>query len=131
MSCTSSQTINSTSPVTFTTWDTSIVNQGNTTYSTGVWTIQTAGVYQVSYDICWQSNSSGYRQAYISATGGTYGHSIISSPGSIVFPQSNSASLKCSVGDQVSLAVWHSNGGSLDIAPSGNYQCRFTIAKIQ
>jgi len=129
--CTSSASINTTAPTTFTTWDTSIVNQGNTTYSTGVWTIQTTGVYQCSYDVCWAASASGYRQAYINATAGAFACSIINSPGSIVLPHSGSAPIKCAIGDSINLLVYQSSGSAINIQPSGDFQVRFSIVKIQ
>ena len=76
-------------------------------------------------------NASGYRHAYLSATSGDYAQSIITSAGNFVFPQSGSASIKCVVGDTVSLAVYQSTGGALNIQPSGIFQVRFSIVKIQ
>lgn len=129
--CTTSQSINSASPITFTTWNNTVINQGNTTYSTGVWTIKTAGVYQCAYDVVWASSASGFRQCYIAATSGDYAHSMITSVGAVIFPQSNSAPIKCSINDTISLSVYQSTGSALNIAPSGGFQVRFCIVKIQ
>ena len=98
--------------------------------------INTAGLYCVSYNIGFTSNSSGSREFYISINGGStagdrYGHVIMQAANGPDTFQTGSELINLSVNDYVEIFVYQTSGGNLNILQESTIRpCHMSIYRV-
>lgn len=90
------------------------VHLSQMTYSNGVFTAGVGGNYTVSYCCAFASNSTGYRQAYISTSGGTLcGHSITNAVNGFATSLTGTHTVKLNAAETISIIVFQNSGAAL------------------
>lgn len=111
------QSISNATPVVVTGYDAAAINtNGNFNSTTGVFTVESAGVYEVTANAHIAFNATGYRFNQINKNGAVYQYGTFvnanSGDGTHVIA---TALIRCIAGDTISQSVYQSSGGALDI----------------
>lgn len=85
--------------------------------TTGVYTVQVAGLYKTYGAVAWEDNNTGVRIASIYYNAGlhTYGNMMQAVSAGEGTVSTVSAILKCNIGDTISLAGYHTKGSNLNV----------------
>lgn len=103
----------------------------STSSNTSRLTCQTAGVYLISLNIAFASNSSGRRQGYIQLNGATL---IAVDDRTAVNGAATRLNItkiySLSAGDYLEAYAYQNSGGNLNVSASGNYSPEFSMQRI-
>jgi hypothetical protein len=95
-------------------------------------TCKTAGKYQITANVDWVGNATGYRQIYLRLNGATIIASAIDPQlgAGINTHQSVTTLYDLAVNDYVEAVVIQTSGGSLNVNSTANYSPEFMMARI-
>ena len=101
--------------------------------STSRITVNTAGIYTVSFNISWASNATGERIAWIQKNGSGASRwgmvrGAASAAGETIMSSTTIMSL--AVNDYIEVGVYQSSGGNLNIGGSGTSPSRFGASRV-
>lgn len=112
-------------------WGTPSINQGFTSFSAGVLTIATSGVYILSAQLNFANNTTGERGLHVSLNatdrlGYNYSTAVITGGNHL------NISWTCSleVSDTLSLNAYQNSGGNLNIGGTGASTSRFSVVRL-
>lgn len=119
----SDQSINNTT-ATVAKFDTTIASVSDLSYnaSTGIFTVNTAGVYTVTATISFAANATGFRDIWFQVGGDSqhWGGVIVGTGGGNLTTLTTTVSRKFAVNDTFNIGVYQNSGGALNIVGSGS-----------
>jgi len=109
----STQSIPSGSNTLVTGWDTVLADRGGVTYSSGVFTVPTSGVYTVHLGLSWDFGLSGMRMIWIEAAGAStrHGTQVMDN----ISTMATTVTVELSASDPVSVNVFQPSGSSANL----------------
>jgi len=127
------QTI-STATVTTVLYDTSVVNIGNITFNTGVFTVPSTGIYMVMINDVWANSAVGQRQSFFIVNNSDTNRyaSVIMTPLAGVVEYNHSWCIALSANDNIRVNLYQNSGGNLgySLTSTQNQTARITIYRI-
>jgi len=93
-------------------------------------TCKTAGKYQITVNLCFETNNTGERRVYLRVNGATYIAGSVANAAATSHHFSVSTLYNMDVNDYVEVLVYQSSGGALNVLAGGDYSPEFMMVRV-